>query len=116
MSDVGPELALIWATIQRAVLDAAGIGVLPSEKKTLIRRARRWLFEWRLSKDDEPPVYSFPWCCQELQLCPWKTRRSIIIELRSWRTGQHGSGMSNCRIGSFLTNAPDSPTQMEVYF
>lgn len=116
MQDVGPERALVYATIRRAVLDAAGMaGLRAWENKKFKREAAEWLFNWH---HDESVPWSFRWCCDQLEIDHRSTQRAIVQELRSGRAARQGkgSGRGHGAIGEFLMHSAESPTQAEVYF
>lgn len=114
MHYTGPEKGLIWAVIKRAVFDAAGLadGGAWSAARTK-REARRWLYDWHES--DTSFEFTFPWCCEALDLCPFETRTKVQSEIRQGHI-THSSKNKTVAGARLFFDAPDSPTEQEVHF
>lgn len=113
----GPEKALIWNVIKRAVLDAAGvIGLTHWEAKRIKREARAWLYDWEWRDEYRLTAFTFPWCCEQLGCCPFEARRKIISELAKGRPGHGLNQQKSTGIGGYFADHPNTPTMLEVYF
>lgn len=78
--DIAPERACLAACLERAILDATGNTCGPDKYGRLKREARTWIFLW--CRQIEYPEWSFPWVCENLDLCPFRIRRAVKRELR----------------------------------
>ena len=111
MYDPGAMKALVGAVIERAVLDCAGVlECHPSDERRVRREGRRWLYDWHPGDTETP--WTFPWCCQTLDLCPFDTRRNVS---RYMGQGKTTRGRGEYR-QLFFANVAESATEQEVYF
>ena len=110
------ELALLWATLKRAILDAAGLANLSSrsENKVAANRAKRWLYLWEQS--DCKKEFTFPWICEHLDICPHNTTKLIREQLAKGIPGNDGNNRNKFRTYDFFYDRPETPTLAEVYF
>jgi hypothetical protein len=102
------ELNLLWAIIERSVLDVQGN---KAEEK---RNAWRWIFLW--DDQDHDHDFTFPWCCDHLGLCPFEVRAVIKRSLARSSRLTHPSYRHRARSWEVLVHQPESATEMEVYF
>lgn len=82
-TDGKQERSLLFALLERAVLDAAGQRLNCQEgestSENTIRDAREWLLDWEEGDFHEP--YSFCWVCEHLDLCPQLVRDGLRAAL-----------------------------------
>lgn len=75
-----PERELLAAILCRAVFDACNRSdrdSLSGNSLTIGHKsdARRWILYW--SEEDTPRPFTFPWICEQLDLCPRSTKARI---------------------------------------
>lgn len=107
------ERVLLWAVLDRAIFDAACIGVKMKGQRKWTARARAWLFGWKWEDSIEP--FTYPWVCSELNLCPLETKRKIrrIIESGTLKP-MDGHSFVSSRLADFFEQR-HSATEAEVY-
>ena len=69
--DYLPEVSLVGAVLERAVLDICGHSAKPHER----RSAKRWIR--KEYQEGRAPEFSFEWVCHQLGLCAATVRNSI---------------------------------------
>lgn len=111
------EYALLYAILERAILDAAGPEVKRGKKKKKQRDAKRFLFAWDYREDgtfnDEP--FSFPWVCLMLN----KEPHILKAKIRKLIKEDYGILHTRTRcalITRIIENAASSATEAEIYF
>lgn len=98
--NVLPEHRLLFAVLQRAILDVCGSVVRASDKKEIIRirkSARKYIFR---SEPDSP--MSFEWICDELNLDIESLRRGIRRALNTKLRIVGNRGPSQGVMASFI--------------
>lgn len=109
--DIVPELSVLAACLERAILDAAGNTCGPDEGGGLKDDAMRWIFCW--CNAERQPEWSFAWVCESLNLCPYRVRRAIKRVLKSKRR----YARSQLNFVNFLSKMHrTTATGAEVYF
>ena len=69
-----PEMALLFAMLERAICDATGniTPIRDSSKRVLMRRAKNWI------NSDEQAHFSFIEICAQLEIDPIAIRRYVV--------------------------------------
>lgn len=106
-----PELSMLTACLERAILDATGNTCGPDKDGKERCAAIRWIFIWRRS--DYYPEFSFPWVCQHLDLCPYTVKKLIKKFIRNKIT----PGKTKVDLGRFIFSLHSTTaTESEVYY
>lgn len=105
------ERALLWAIIERALMDAQGKVFGEWDPALVSKRAKIWLFRWEDADVDTP--FTFPWCCSFLDLCPETARKRARILLNGGGVGEKEHKMEQGNLFTFfggenLTSLSDS--------
>lgn len=108
------EKKLLYAIIERAVLDLQGKDANDIMGRYHMRRADAWLFYWRSGDEGEP--FTFPWCCQELDVCPSELTRKLRKIVDSGAKFNPYSKLGMKRLGDAIEHQPESATEREAYF
>lgn len=78
--DTVPELSLVAACLERAILDACGCHFACNGSEDARADAREWIFRWE--HEDEPEKWTFQWACEALELCPHRVKRAVCKAMR----------------------------------
>lgn len=109
-----PEKKLLYAIIERAVLDFQGRNATDLEGRYHMRRADAWLFYWR--KGDEREPFTFPWVCLHLDLCPSELTRKLRKLIQSSAKFDPYTKLGQQRVADAIEHVAESATEREVYF
>lgn len=102
-----PERACLAAILERALLDACGSCVTKNRQQELTEKARRWILDWGESDRDNP--FTFPWICEQLDVCPARVRACARRLMRAPKAPKHSAIPWSQVIRSMLTDT-------EVYY
>jgi hypothetical protein len=111
-----PERALLAAVLERAILDATGNVTghsVYSAKPELRLEATNWLSNW--SDPDTETKFTFPWICQELDLCPHRVLAALRPHLGVRQKIKH-KGVTYASIVIGTMNLDRTATELEDYY
>lgn len=111
-NSIRPETALLYAVLERAILDAKGIKT-NTYGDTARNTALQWLFEEH--KEFNSQAFTFPWICEHLNACPKLTRKRIFKYL-SEETGTWGGRTTWQNIAKLLTDEVPSVGDYGLYY
>lgn len=100
-----PELTLIGAVLIRAVSDCLGASPTTRDEK---RKSLNWVTTWEIGDRKEP--FTFPWVCEQLELCPNEIRKTILSLQEQKSDYEFGGRNSADRIMNFLNLDHQEPT------
>lgn len=111
-----PERALLAAVLERAILDATGNitghSVYKTKSDTRLE-ATNWLSNW--NEADTETRFTFPWICQELDLCPHRVLEALRPHLGIRQKARHDGWRYGAMVVAAL-NLDRTATGLEDYY
>lgn len=109
--DSQPETSLVYAVLERAIMDAAGAHINGNRKDRT--SALLWLL-WK-GEEDNHDTFSFVWCCEVLNTCPNTARKNIMRFLKSESKPWAGRASWD-RIASMISNETLTDGDYDIYY
>lgn len=107
------EYGLLYAVLERAVLDYQGSKIGDKPPPQLREQAEAWLFCW--VKDDVHEAFSFPWICEWLDLNPYVVKRTLRKLLARTVEPSHSKVRYGETLVRIIRPTPATSTENECY-